>query len=222
MSPLPGTDSLPFLKRENGMPDFSNEMILRAQGNRYVAGVDEAGRGPLAGPVVAAAVILDPSAIPSGLDDSKRLSAKARERLFECLAKTAMISWSAVCPNEIDRMNILQATFKAMSRAVAGLPIPPDACLIDGRDVPPMMRRIGHALIGGDRRSASIAAASIVAKVVRDAMMREAAAAFPQYGFDRHSGYGTQFHMDALAQFGPCPIHRQSYAPVAAALAKHA
>ncbi len=222
MSPLPGTDSLSFFSSgESGKPDFSHETMLHSRGKMLVAGIDEAGRGPLAGPVVAAAVIFDPQAIPDGLDDSKKLSAKARNRLFDLIAKTAQISWCAVPANKIDEVNILQATFIAMSQAVAGLPVPPHACLIDGRDVPPALRSNSQALIGGDRRCVSIAAASIVAKVVRDAMMAKAGSAFPHYGFDQNSGYGTRFHMEALERHGPCPLHRRSYAPVAQACTRH-
>lgn len=221
MSPQPGADSLPFFLPETaGKPDFRLELMLQSRGRQCIAGIDEAGRGPLAGPVVAAAVVLDPRALPAGLDDSKKLSRSAREQFFEKIVRSAQVSWCAMPSAEIDRANILQATFAAMARAAAMLPACLDACLIDGRDVPIALRATGIALIGGDRRSASVAAASIVAKVVRDAMMEKAAELWPGYGFERHKGYGTKAHFAALDALGPCPLHRRSFAPVALACEK--
>jgi ribonuclease HII len=220
MSPEPGADSLSFFDDAGSAgPNYAIEAMLAGRGRRLIVGVDEAGRGPLAGPVVAAAVILDPGAIPSGIDDSKAMTRKARERLFFDITASARTAWAAVNSEAIDRNNILQATFIAMTRAVRMLGTEPDACLIDGRDVPLPLKPVGTAIVRGDARSLSIAAASIVAKVVRDAMMVQADAIWPGYGFARNAGYGTAEHLKALARLGPCPIHRRSYAPVAAALA---
>ncbi len=179
------------------------------------AGVDEAGRGPLAGPVAAAAVILDPKKLPKGLNDSKQLTALQRETVFlEIIAKAQAISVSFACAREIDEINILQATLRAMRRAVAALHIVPEYALIDGRDVPRDLRCEGKAVIDGDAKHACIAAASIVAKVVRDRKMIMLDAHYPHYGFASHKGYGTKFHLDALRRHGPSPLHRQSFAPV--------
>ncbi|KAB0680263.1 ribonuclease HII [Aureimonas leprariae] len=196
------------------LPDFAIERERLLSGAASVAGIDEAGRGPLAGPVVAAAVILDPDAIPIGLDDSKKLSAAARERLFaEILAHTTVAIGSSSA-EEIDRLNIRQATLLAMHRAAVGLAA--DAChfLVDGNDVPPLLAQRASFVIGGDSRSLSIAAASIVAKVMRDRMMARLGEAFPHYGFERHAGYGTPDHLAALRRYGPCSHHRRSFAPV--------
>jgi ribonuclease HII len=219
----PAADSLPHIADDpvNG-PDFSLETMLAGRGRRHVAGVDEAGRGPLAGPVVAAAVILDPANIPDGINDSKAMPRAAREKLFLEITQNARVAWCAVRVEEIDRINILQATFSAMCRAVSMLGVEPDSCLIDGRDVPARLRSVGQAIIGGDARSLSIAAASIVAKVVRDAMMTEADARWPLYGFCTNAGYGTPEHLTALRLEGPCPLHRRSFAPVAEAWAARA
>ena len=179
-----------------------------------IAGVDEAGRGPLAGPVVAAAVILDPENIPDGLNDSKKLTEKKRETLFEAIFASAHVGWCSASPAQIDTMNIRGATLYAMTQAVSALPMTADAVLIDGRDVPPDLMDRGQALIKGDARSVSIAAASIIAKVIRDRMMKQAAGQFPQYGFEKHKGYGSKAHRDAIAEHGPCPIHRRSFAPI--------
>lgn len=180
------------------------------------AGVDEAGRGPLAGPVVAAAVILDPASLIDGLDDSKKLSEATRERLAGEIRRQAL-AWSVAeaSAEEIDRLNILQATFLAMRRAVDGLSITPARALIDGNRVPPGLGCPAEAIVKGDGRIASIAAASILAKSHRDALMRRLAETYPQYGFDRHMGYPTAAHFAALAEHGPCPAHRRSFGPVA-------
>jgi len=184
-----------------------------------VCGVDEAGRGPLAGPVVAAAVILDPANPIAGLNDSKKLSAKRREALATEIRAKAL-AW-AVCEasvEEIDQINILQASMLAMQRAVRSLAITPERALIDGNRCPELPCP-AEAIVGGDGKVASIAAASILAKTVRDAGMLELHQRYPQYGFDRHMGYPTALHLAALQDHGVSPIHRRSYAPVARLLA---
>ena len=180
-----------------------------------VCGVDEAGRGPLAGPVVAAAVILDPQRPVEGLNDSKKLSAKRREALAVAIRERAL-AWAVAeaSVEEIDRINILQASFLAMRRAVEGLTLRPEKALIDGNRCP-ALDCPAEAIVGGDGKVASIAAASILAKTVRDAGMLELHAEFPMYGFDRHMGYPTAFHLQALREHGPSRVHRRSYAPVA-------
>ncbi len=179
-----------------------------------IAGVDEAGRGPLAGPVVAAAVILDPSHPIAGLADSKALSERRREQLAELIRRHALaFGLCCVEAEEIDRINILQATLKAMAGAVQALAIAPDKVLVDGNR-PPELPMPVTALVGGDALEPSISAASILAKTHRDAIMRQWHQRYPSYGFDRHKGYGTAVHMQALATHGPCPAHRQSFRPV--------
>ena len=181
-----------------------------------VAGVDEAGRGPLAGPVVAAAVILPPRGVPRGLDDSKKLSAAERHRLHDRLLDCARIGIGIVEADEIDRLNIHWATMKAMTLAVDALAVPPGHVLVDGNRLP----RWSHpatALVGGDAISRSIAAASIVAKHTRDRIMIDHAAAHPLYNWHSNKGYGCRHHMAALRDHGPTPLHRHSFAPVAAA-----
>ncbi len=181
-----------------------------------VAGVDEAGRGPLAGPVVAAAVVLDPARPIAGLNDSKKLSEKARERLaIEIREKALAWSIAEASPAEIDRINILQATFLAMRRAVEGLAISPESARIDGNKVPPGLACPAEAVVKGDGKIAAIAAASILAKTHRDALMRALAGEYPQYGFEKHMGYPTAAHFAALAAHGASPVHRRSFAPVA-------
>jgi len=184
------------------------------------AGIDEVGRGPLAGPVTAAAVILDPDAIPQGLRDSKMLTAARREELFAQIIAGAEVGIAFAGPEEIDRLNIRGATLAAMRRALAALPAPPDRALIDGRDVPPMLGIPAQAVVRGDSAYACIAAASIVAKVIRDRAMRIAALHYPEYGFEDNVGYPTRTHLDALARLGPCAIHRMSFAPVRSWLTK--
>ena len=197
------------------MPDYSAEASLAAQGFLLVAGVDEAGRGPLAGPVACAAVILDPQAIPPGLDDSKRLTAARREILCAAiLASAKAVSLSFAPPQDIDRLNIRAATLEAMARAVNGLALRPGFALIDGRDVPPGLACPARAVIGGDGLCASIAAASIVAKVTRDRLMARLDAAAPAYGFAGHAGYGVPAHLDAIARHGASPWHRMSFRPL--------
>lgn len=180
-----------------------------------VAGVDEAGRGPLAGPVATAAVILDPQSIPEGLADSKVLAADERERLFALIIGHAVsVSVAFASATLIDRINIRAATLEAMRRAVAGLSVRPALVEIDGRDVPPNLVCEGRAIVDGDAKVAAISAASIVAKVARDRLMTRLGAAFPAYGFERHMGYATPAHRAALAEHGPCRHHRRSFAPV--------
>lgn len=198
------------------MPDFSLESGFHHDGVCPVAGIDEAGRGPLAGPVVAAAVILPAADAVAGLDDSKKLSAAKREALYAAITAHPEIRWAvgmADCA-EIDRHNILRATHLAMARAADGLRVEPAICLIDGLAVPGFPRR-SHAVVKGDSISLSIAAASIVAKVTRDRIMARLDAEFPQYGFAAHQGYGTKAHLAALRLHGPCPHHRHSFRPVA-------
>lgn len=199
-------------------PDYSHELALRARGARIIAGVDEAGRGPLAGPVVVSAVVLDPSAIPPGLNDSKKLTEEQRELLFEQVIATAMaVSVVVAPPSIILSRNIRGATLWAMAEAASSLGIRPDRVLIDGRDVPMGLPCDGLALIGGDGRSVSIAAASIVAKVTRDRMCKIMDCDAPRFGFAGHKGYSTPQHMKALVQHGPCRHHREEFAPVAEA-----
>jgi ribonuclease HII len=195
------------------------ERRARRRGARLVAGLDEAGRGPLAGPVVAAAVVFESRRrIPSGLNDSKKLNRAERERLYGLIVVDAHVSVAVSSRARIDRMNILRASLWAMSRALAGLPCQPDHVLVDGRDLPPGLPCSGEAIVGGDGLSASIAAASIVAKVTRDRLMAAMGRTFPGYGFEQHMGYCTAGHLDALERHGPCPHHRRSFAPVRIAL----
>ena len=183
-----------------------------------VCGVDEAGRGPLAGPVVAAAVILDPKDAISGLNDSKKLSEKKREALAYEIRERALAWYIAEASvEEIDRINILQATLLAMQRAVAGLGVVPELAMVDGNRPPPLAIPV-QTVVKGDGSIAPIAAASILAKTHRDQQMQKLHAEFPQYGFDRHMGYPTAAHFAALAQHGASPVHRRSFGPVAAQL----
>jgi ribonuclease HII len=195
-------------------PDFSLELAARRAGHWPVAGTDEAGRGPLAGPVVAAAVILDPDHIPDGLNDSKQLTLKQRLRLFEEIMATAHVSIASSGPRLIDEKNILRASLDAMRRAVLGLPVATAYVLTDGRDIPPGLTCGARAVIKGDSRSVSIAAASIIAKVTRDRMMERAGLLYPSYGFAGHAGYGTAQHRSAIDTHGPCPLHRMSFRPL--------
>ena len=186
-----------------------------------VAGVDEAGRGPLAGPVVAAAVILDPRQPIAGLMDSKKLTALRRERLFDAIcAKALCCSIAEATVEEIDRLNILQATLLAMQRAVSGLRLPPAKVLVDGNRLPRLAMR-AEAVVGGDAIVPAISAASILAKVHRDRWCAQVDAQWPQYGFAAHKGYGTAAHLAALQAHGPCTLHRRSFAPVAQAARLH-
>lgn len=198
-------------------PDYSHELALQAQGARIVAGVDEAGRGPLAGPVVVSAVVLDPARIPVGLNDSKKLSADRREALFEQIVACAFVAVVVAPPSIIASRNIRGATLWAMTQAVRSLSVAADRALIDGRDIPLGLPCEGLALIGGDGRSVSIAAASIVAKVTRDRMCAIMDCDAPAFGFSGHKGYGTPAHLRALITHGPCRHHRAEFAPVAEA-----
>ena len=191
------------------MPDFSFEQDVPAP----VAGIDEAGRGPWAGPVVAAAVILDPANFPAGLNDSKKLSARKRESLFNELQNCAQIGVGVASVEEIDDINILQATFLAMQRAVDDLPAKPAYLLVDGNQKPPIDLPL-KTITKGDSRSFSIAAASIIAKNHRDSLMRELANTYPDYGWEKNAGYGTAQHRDALNLVGVTPHHRRSFAPI--------
>lgn len=182
--------------------------------NGWVAGVDEAGRGPLAGPVVVSAVILDPARPIAGLDDSKQLTERAREALLPQIHENAL-AWATieVSPAEIDRVNILQATLAGMKRAVESLDPAPALALVDGNRAPDVSCEV-RTLVQGDRLEAAISAASILAKVTRDRLMVRMHERFPEYGFDRHKGYPTAAHLKVLGEIGPCEIHRRSFAPV--------
>ncbi len=196
---------------------YSIERELASAGASPVAGVDEAGRGPLAGPVVAAAVVLDPENRVVGLDDSKKLSPRQREALLpEILAKARAVALAAAGPREIERINILQASLRAMATAVEGLGLEPAHVLIDGnKRIPVPLPQT--PLVKGDSRCACIAAASVVAKVYRDRVMARMDGRFPGYGFGKHKGYPTRDHLAALARYGPCRIHRRTFRGVPAA-----
>jgi ribonuclease HII len=196
-----------------------HERDLRARGFVRIAGIDEAGRGPLAGPVVAAAVVLPEKFRHKVLTDSKQLSAANRDEIYQEMTTREGVVWSVsvVDVEEIDRINILRATHQAMRRAVAALPVPPDHALIDGLPVRPFPIE-QTALVGGDARSFSIAAASVIAKVTRDRLMVELDARHPGYAFAQHKGYGTALHLARLRAHGPCPIHRKTFLPVQQAL----
>lgn len=178
-----------------------------------IAGVDEAGRGPLAGPVIAAAVILDRNNYPQGLNDSKKITPKRREALFDALMRSAHVGVGEASPMVIDRINILQATYRAMSLAVHQLSPAPHHCLIDGNRLPPLDME-ATAIIKGDMKSLSIAAASIIAKVTRDRIMTRLHQSYPQYDWAKNKGYGTQAHLNAIHKHGPTPHHRMSFAPL--------
>ena len=202
-------------------PDFSFEQAAHARGACLVCGVDEVGRGPLCGPVTAAAVILDPARLPQGLNDSKKLTAARREALFEQIMASAMVGIAHATVEEIDQLNILRASQLAMTRAMAALPTPPDHALIDGNRLPANLPCGADALVKGDGRSLSIAAASIVAKVTRDRIMVDLAQQFPGYGWDRNAGYPTKDHLQALLNLGVTPVHRRSFGPVHKILYQH-
>ena len=198
------------LKEEIVRPTFRRERKAHKSGIWPVAGCDEAGRGPLAGPVVAAAVVLDPKRIPRGLDDSKKLTPAQREGLYGLICATAEVGVAFASPTRIDRDNILRASLWALAQAVAALPCRPKLVYVDGRD------RIAvpcycEAVISGDALVLSIAAASIVAKVTRDRLMAQIGAAHPGYGFAGHAGYATVEHREAIRRLGPCPAHRRSF-----------
>lgn len=187
------------------------EKVCREKGYKYIAGVDEAGRGPLAGPVFAAAVILPEDIYIEGINDSKKLSEKKREELFDVICEKADAYCIAEVPeNRIDEINILNATFEAMNKAVDGLKICPDYVLVDGNRIAGM-KIPNETVVKGDAKSISIAAASILAKVSRDRLMYKMAEKYPEYGFDKHKGYGTKAHCEAILKYGPCDIHRTTF-----------
>ena len=195
-------------------PDYQHEINLRQRGLWPVAGVDEVGRGPLAGPVCAAAVILDPENLPAGVNDSKVLSVKQRDAAFDQIMTRALaVGVAFVTAAEIDTLNIRQASLTAMARAVGALALTPAYILVDGRDRPPLSCP-SSPIIKGDSISLSIAAASIVAKVARDGMMRQLATLYPDYGFETNAGYAAKRHLAALDAIGPTPVHRFSFAPL--------
>lgn len=195
-------------------PDFAFEDAARRAGFLRIAGADEAGRGPLAGPVVAAAVMFTDKHAPQGLNDSKQLSAAQREHLFDQIMASAVVAIASSSAPTIDRIDIRKASLDAMRRALLLLAIQPDFALIDGRDVPAGLHCRGKAVVKGDARSLSIAAASIVAKVTRDRMMAQAGHVFPHYGFERHAGYATAEHRAAISNAGACVLHRMSFRPL--------
>ena len=195
-------------------PDLLHEAAARAAGSCRIAGVDEVGRGPIAGPVTAAAVILDERCIPSGLNDSKKLGPRRREMLCEMLFASAQVSVAHASVAEIDSLNILRAAHLAMERAIAGLDPAPDMALIDGILLPRGLILPARTIVRGDAASLSIAAASIVAKTCRDRLMRDLAQQFPGYGWARNMGYPTPYHKAALLDLGVTPYHRRSFRPV--------
>jgi ribonuclease HII len=192
---------------------LARELSARADGYTCIAGLDEVGRGPLAGPVVSAAVVLDLDNVPQGLADSKALTAVRREALFAEILRTSHVGIASISHQEIDTINIRQASLLAMCRALAALSCSPDMAFVDGND-PPALPCATEAVIKGDSRIASIAAASIVAKVVRDRMMARLGNAYPAYGFASNAGYSTKAHLTAVASEGPCPFHRMSFSPL--------
>ncbi|MBR4123309.1 MAG: ribonuclease HII [Clostridia bacterium] len=194
------------------MPDFEIEKSAFERGYKLVCGVDEAGRGPLAGPVCAAAVILPTDTIIEGLNDSKKISEKKRELLYDVICEKA-IAYSIAFGTleEIETLNILEATFLAMNRSIDGLEIKPDYALIDGNKAPKGINIPCETVIKGDAKSASIAAASILAKVTRDRLLMEYDTQYPEYNFKKHKGYGTKEHTELILKHGPCPIHRLSF-----------
>lgn len=190
---------------------FAYENMALKKSYRMICGIDEAGRGPLAGPVFAAAVILPPGQMIEGLNDSKKLSEKKREALFDVIKKTAIVyAVGFATEQEIDKINILQATFLAMKRACDGLSVRPDLALVDGNRMP-WLGMDTQTIIKGDALSASIAAASILAKVSRDRLMTEIDRIYPEYQFAKHKGYGTALHRELLKQYGPSPVHRKTF-----------
>ncbi|MEI4195803.1 ribonuclease HII [Roseovarius sp. E0-M6] len=195
-------------------PNFDLEREAMAAGHAIVAGVDEVGRGPLAGPVTAAAVILDPRCIPVGLDDSKKLSAKRRQVLHDEIARVAQVSVAHASVEEIDDLNILRASHLAMERALAGLALSPAMCLIDGNMIPRNLKLPARAVIKGDALSVSISAASIMAKICRDRVMWDLAQHWPGYGWDTNVGYASKSHKEAIRNLGVSPHHRRSFKPV--------
>lgn len=195
-------------------PDFLFELAARANGASVIVGVDEAGRGPLAGPVTAAAVRLHPDRVPPGLNDSKQMTAARRNQLFALILDSADVGIGHASVEEIDQINILRASHLAMCRAIAALPAVPDHVLIDGNMIPQGLACRAEAIVGGDARCLSIAAASIIAKVTRDRIMVDLAQQHPGYGWDRNAGYPTREHVAALQNLGVTAAHRRSFKPV--------
>ena len=194
------------------MPDYEFEKAAVNSGFSCICGVDEAGRGPLAGPVCAAAVILPAGAVIAGLDDSKKLTEKKRERLYDIIKETAVdysVAYGTL--EEIETVNILEATYLAMNCAIEGLNIKPDFALIDGNRVPRGIKIPCETIVKGDSKSMSVAAASVLAKVTRDRLMLEYDKKYPEYNFKKHKGYGTKEHTELIKQYGPCEIHRLSF-----------
>lgn len=194
------------------MPNYEYENAAAERGYRFVCGVDEAGRGPLAGPVCAAAVILPAGLVIEGLDDSKKLTEKKREALYEIIKEKAVaygVAYGTLC--EIEELNILEATYLAMNRAVEVLSVKPDFALIDGNRVPRGLTIPCETVVKGDSKSMSVAAASVLAKVTRDRLMLEYDVKYPQYDFKKHKGYGTREHTELIKKYGPCEIHRLSF-----------
>ncbi|OCX59837.1 ribonuclease HII [Thioclava sp. SK-1] len=196
------------------VPDFSFEQAAILRGFHHIAGVDEVGRGPLCGPVTAAAVILHPDHLPDGLNDSKKLSAKRRAALVDQIKDHAIWCIAEASVEEIDTLNIYHASHLAMVRAVAGLSTQPDHILVDGNRIPAALTQSAEAIVKGDARSASIAAASILAKEARDALMVDLAQQYPGYGWEQNAGYPTAAHLKALQKNGVTPVHRRSFKPV--------
>jgi ribonuclease HII len=195
-------------------PNFELEQAALSRGAFRIAGVDEVGRGPLCGPVTAAAVILNPDDIPEGLNDSKKMSAKKRDALYDEILAKADCCIAHATVQEIDEINILRASHLAMTRAIAGLTKAPDHILIDGNMIPKGLATYAEAVVKGDGRSLSIAAASIIAKVARDRIMGDLAIEFPGYGWEKNAGYGTKQHLEALRALGVTPHHRRSFKPI--------
>jgi ribonuclease HII len=211
---LYGNPKVSAMQQKLQLPHFRHERKLAKNGLWPVAGIDEVGRGPLAGPVAAAAVILDPERLPKGVNDSKALDREEREELYQkILERTIAVSVALVSAAEIDLINIRQASLLAMRRALAALAVKPCYVLVDGNDLPAALCCDGETIIDGDAKSMSIAAASIVAKVTRDRLMRRLCRVYPVYGFSRHVGYSTEEHLAAIAKHGPCPYHRLSFSP---------
>ena len=194
------------------MPDYEFEKAAVNSGFSCICGVDEAGRGPLAGPVCAAAVILPEGAVIEGLDDSKKLTEKKREGLYDIIKETA-VAYSVAYGTleEIETVNILEATYLAMNRAIEGLSVKPDFALIDGNRIPRGIKIPCETIVKGDSKSMSVAAASVLAKVTRDRLMLEYDKKYPEYNFKKHKGYGTKEHTELIKQYGPCEIHRLSF-----------
>ena len=202
-------------QKENKISLFEFDKVFYDKGLQFVSGIDEAGRGPLAGPVVAAAVVLPKNIFIDGVNDSKKLTEKKRNVLFEEIKQKAFsYGIGIVDAKTIDEINILQATFLAMRKALEQLSVKPNLVLVDGNHTIPNLQNKQQAIVSGDAKSACIACASILAKVTRDNMMYEYAKLYPQYNFEKHKGYGTKTHIESIQKYGPCPIHRMSFAPL--------